>query len=155
MSETDRKVSEWDPTEGRRRALRTNRTALGPTREALLVLLECVSGPLADPYRRGHGPPLGLPDNSSPKVSPLAPTEGSLAYSTPPSKQKGCARVAQKARGTPDRPLAPCGGSGALPASRTKTSNPSSHSEAWKNAIKGHRARYGPGVRRLSPPRFR
>ena len=51
-------------------------------------------------------------------------------------ERKGCARVAQKARGTSDRPLAPCGGLGALPTPRTKTNNPSSHSEARKNVIK-------------------
>ena len=49
-------------------------------------------------------------------MSPLAPTEGSLACSTPPSERKGSARVVQKARETPDRPLAPRGSSGALPA---------------------------------------
>ena len=35
VSETGREVSEWDPTVGRHRAPRVNRTALGPTREAL------------------------------------------------------------------------------------------------------------------------
>ena len=36
MSETGREVSEWDPTVGRHRSPGANRTALGPTREALL-----------------------------------------------------------------------------------------------------------------------
>ena len=49
---------------------------------------------------------------------------------TPPSKRKGCVRVAQKARGTPDHPLAPSRGSGALPATRPRPSDPSSHSRA-------------------------
>ena len=47
---------------------------------------------------------------------------------TPPSERKGCARVAQKARRTPDRPLAPCGGLGALPATLSRPSDLSSHS---------------------------
>ena len=75
----------------------------------------------------GLGPPLGLPNNSSPKMSPLAPTEGSLAYSTPPSERKGSARVIQKVRGAPDRPHAPCRGSGALPATLPKPRDPNSH----------------------------
>ena len=33
----------------------------------------------------------------------------------------------KKVRGTPDRPLAPCGGSGAPPAPKTRTSDPSPH----------------------------
>ena len=80
MSETDREVSEWDPIVGRHRAPGANRMALSPTREALWYYLECVSRPLADPNQMGTGLHLDLPDKSSPEMSLLAPTEGSLTY---------------------------------------------------------------------------
>jgi hypothetical protein len=41
-------------------------------------------GPLADPYRMGLGPPLGLPVNSSPEMSCSLPSEGSMALSPLP-----------------------------------------------------------------------
>ena len=137
MSETSREVSEWDPTEGRRRAPGANRTALGPTREALWYFWSASLDHQPTPIEWGTGLHLDLPDNSSPEVSLLTPTEGSLAHSTPPSERKGCTRVAQKARGTPDRPLALRRGSGALPAHMPRPSNPNSHLGAWQNAIKG------------------
>ena len=86
MFETGREVSEWDPTIGRHRAPWANRAALGPTREALWYFsarLWTASRPLS---KGDMGLHLDLPDNSSPDVSLLVPTEGSLAYSTPPSK---------------------------------------------------------------------
>ena len=41
--------------------------------------------------------------------------------------RQGGPRVAQKARGTPDRPLASCRGSGALPTTLPKPHDPNSH----------------------------
>ena len=76
-----------------------------------------------------------LPDNSSPGVSLLAPTEGSKAPSTPPSERKGCVRATQKARGTSDGPLAVCGGSGALPANLAETQRPKLALVGSTNAI--------------------
>ena len=46
--------------------------------------------------------------------------------------RQGGPRVAHKARGTPDRPPASCRGSGALPATLPRPSDPSSHSRAWQ-----------------------
>jgi hypothetical protein len=55
----------------------------------LQVLLECTSGPLADPYRIGLGRPLGLPNSNSLKTPCSAPTEGNMARSPPSSLRKG------------------------------------------------------------------
>jgi hypothetical protein len=104
MSEIGGEVSEWDPTVGSHRAPGANRTALGPTREALWYFWSASLDRLPTPIEWGTGLHSDLPDSSSPEVSPLAPIEGSLAYSTPPFERKGCARGVQKARGTPVTP---------------------------------------------------
>jgi hypothetical protein len=51
----------------------------------LQVLLERASGPLADPYRTGHGHPLGLPVSNSLETPCSAPSEGNMALPPPPS----------------------------------------------------------------------
>ena len=96
MSETGREVFEWDPTVGRHRAPGANRTALGPTREALWYFWSASLDHQPTLIEWGMGLHSDIPDNSSLEVSLLMPTEGSLAYSTPPSEQKGCVRAAQK-----------------------------------------------------------
>jgi hypothetical protein len=50
----------------------------------LQVLLERASGPLADPYRTGHGRPLGSPVSNSLETPCSAPSEGNMALSPPP-----------------------------------------------------------------------
>jgi hypothetical protein len=45
----------------------------------LQVLLERASGPLADPYRTGHGRPLGSPISNSLETPCSAPSEGNMA----------------------------------------------------------------------------
>ena len=110
MSETSREVFEWDPTVGRHRAPRANRTALGPTRKTLWYFWSVSLDHQPTPIEWGMGLHLDLPDNSSLEVSPLVPIEGSLAHSTPPSEQNGSVRVVPKVRGIPDGPLALCEG---------------------------------------------
>jgi hypothetical protein len=61
--------------------------------------LGCVSGPLADPYRKELGPPLGLPDNSSTEMSCSSPIEGSMTFSPlPPREEATKGRTNQKSR---------------------------------------------------------
>ena len=61
--------------------------SLGPDRAPGLrpnhmqVILERASGPLADPYRTGHGRPLGSPISNSLETPCLAPSEGNMALS--------------------------------------------------------------------------
>jgi hypothetical protein len=77
----------------------------------LQVLLECASGPLADPYRTGLGRPLGLPASNSLQTPCLVPSEGNMALSPlPPCGEatKGCTI---KVETVLDRPLALCRGS--------------------------------------------
>ena len=58
-------------------------------------------------------------------LRPSDPGSHSRARQTnPPSERKGCARVAQKARGTPDRPLAPCKRLGGSSCNLTETQRP-------------------------------
>jgi hypothetical protein len=45
----------------------------------LQVLLEHASRPLADPYRTGHGRPLGSPISNSLETPCSAPSEGNMA----------------------------------------------------------------------------
>ena len=71
----------------------THQMALGPTREALWYFWSASLDRKLTPIEWGTVLHLELPDNSSLEVSPLAPTEGSLAYSTPPSERKGSTRV--------------------------------------------------------------
>ena len=96
MSKTSKEVFKWDPTVGRRRAPGANLTALGPTREALWYFWSVSLDHQLTPIEWGTGLHSDLPGNSSPEVSLLVPTEGSLAYSTPPSERKECVRTAQK-----------------------------------------------------------
>jgi hypothetical protein len=65
----------------------------------LQVLLECASGPLADPYRTGHGRPLGSPISISLETPCSAPSEGNMAL--PPSLRKGDAGAYEKSRVSP------------------------------------------------------
>jgi hypothetical protein len=56
--------------------------------------LERASGPLADPYRTGHGRPLGSPVSNSLETPCSAPSEGNMAL--PPSLRKGDAEAYEK-----------------------------------------------------------
>ena len=68
-----------------------------------------------------------------PRPSDLGSHSRGLSKQTPPSKRKGCARAVKEDKEITDRPLAPCGGSGVLPAlgkvpaTRTRTHGPSEH----------------------------
>jgi hypothetical protein len=75
--------------------------------------LERASGPLADPYRTGHGRPLGSPVSNSLETPCSAPSEGNMALPPPSSLWKGDEGHMIKVESVLDRPLAPCGGSGA------------------------------------------
>jgi hypothetical protein len=80
----------------------------------LQVLLECASGPLADPYRTGHRRPLGSPVSNSPETPCSAPSEGNMALPPPlPPCRKATKGRITKVDTVLDRPLAPCRGSGA------------------------------------------
>ena len=114
-------VSEWDPTEGRRRAPRANQMALGTTREALWYFWSASLDHKPTPIEWGTGLHLDLPDNSSPEMSLLVPLL---------SNEKDAQGPHKKDRETSDRPLAPRRGSGALPATKPRPSDPSSHSGA-------------------------
>jgi hypothetical protein len=61
------------PIGGKHRALGPHRMGPGP-HESPAGILGRISVPLADPYRTGLGPPLGLPINSSPEASCSLPT---------------------------------------------------------------------------------
>jgi hypothetical protein len=104
----------WNPIGGRHRALRPYRTGPGPANH-LQVLLERASGPLADPYRMGHGRPLGSPVSNSLETPCSAPSEGNMALSPLPPCGKATKGRMIKVESVLDRPLAPCRGSkGAL-----------------------------------------
>jgi hypothetical protein len=75
--------------------------------------LECASGPLADPYRTGHGRPLGSPFSNSLETPCSAPSEGDMALSPPPPCGKAMKGRMIKAESVLGHPLALCGGSGA------------------------------------------
>jgi hypothetical protein len=79
----------------------------------LQVLLERASGPLADPYRTGHGRPLGSPVSNSPETPCSAPSEGNMALSPLPPCGKATKGRITKFETILDPPLAPCRGSGA------------------------------------------
>jgi hypothetical protein len=79
----------------------------------LQVLLERASGPLADPYRMGHGRPLGSPISNSLETPCSAPSEGNMALSPLPPCRKATKGRMIKVEIVLDRPLAPCRGSGA------------------------------------------
>ena len=73
-------------TVGRHQAPRANQTALGPTRETLWYFWSASLDHQPTPIEWGMGLHLDLPNNTSPEVSLLAPSDGSLAYATPPSE---------------------------------------------------------------------
>jgi hypothetical protein len=78
---------------------RTPSNGFGTRRITRRYLLGCVSGPLADSYRKELGPPLGLPDNSSMETSYSSPIEGSMTHSPlPPCKEAMKGRKNQKSR---------------------------------------------------------
>jgi hypothetical protein len=85
---------------------------LGPANH-LHVLLECASGPLADPYRTGLGRPLGLPVSSSPETPCSVPPGGNMALPPLPPCEKATKGRIIKVETVLDRPLAPCRGLGA------------------------------------------
>jgi hypothetical protein len=62
--------------------------------------LERASRPLADPYRTGHGRPLGSPVSNSLETPCSAPSKGNMALS-PSSLQKGDAGAYEKSRVSP------------------------------------------------------
>jgi hypothetical protein len=86
----------------------------------LHVLLERASGPLADPYRTGHGRPLGSPVSNSLETPCSAPSEGNMALSPLPLCGKATKGHIIKVETILDRPLAPCRGSGAALATRLR-----------------------------------
>jgi hypothetical protein len=79
----------------------------------LQVFLERASGPLADPYRSGHGRPLGSPVSNSPETPCPAPSEGNMTLSPFPPCGKATKGRITKVETVLDRPLASCRGSGA------------------------------------------
>jgi hypothetical protein len=99
-------------TRGRHRALGPYRMGPGPANH-LQVLLERASGPLADPYRTGHGRPLGSPVSNSLETPCSAPSEGNMALSPLPPCGKATKGRIIKVETVLDRPLALCRGSGA------------------------------------------
>jgi hypothetical protein len=66
----------------------------------LQVLLERASGPLADPYRKGHGHPLGSPVSNSLETPCSTPSEGNMAL-PPSSLRKGDEGAYDKSRVSP------------------------------------------------------
>jgi hypothetical protein len=78
--------------------------------------LERASGPLADPYRTGHGRPLGSPVSNSLETPCSTPSEGNMALYPPPCGKATQGRM-KKAESVLDRPLALCGGSSRKPGS--------------------------------------
>jgi hypothetical protein len=79
----------------------------------LQVLLECASGPLAEPYRTGLGHPLGSPDSNSLETPCSVPSEGNMALSPLPPCGKATKGRTIKVETVLDHPLTPCRGSGA------------------------------------------
>jgi hypothetical protein len=86
----------------------------------LQVLLDHASGPLADPYRTGHGRPLGSPISNSLETPCSAPSEGNMALSPLPPCGKATKGRMIKVETVLDRPLAPCRGSRAALATRLR-----------------------------------
>jgi hypothetical protein len=74
--------------------------------------LERAPGPLADPYRTGHGRPLGSPVSNSLETPCSAPSEGNMVLSPPPPCRKATKGRMIKAESVLGRPLSLCGGSG-------------------------------------------
>jgi hypothetical protein len=66
----------------------------------LQVLLERASGPLTDPYRTGHGRPLGSPVSNSLETPCSAPSEGNMVL-PPSSLRKGDEEAYNKSRDSP------------------------------------------------------
>jgi hypothetical protein len=84
------------------------------------VLLERASGPLDDPYRMGHGCPLGSPVSNSLETPCSAPSEGNMALPPLPPCRKATKGRIIKVETILDRPLAPFRGSGAALATRLR-----------------------------------
>jgi hypothetical protein len=112
-------ILQRNPTRGRHRALGPYQTGPGPANH-LQVLLERASGPLADPYRTGHGRPLGSPVSNSLETPYSAPSEGNMALPPLPPCGKATKGHIIKVETILDRPLAPCRGSGAALATRLR-----------------------------------
>jgi hypothetical protein len=89
----------WNPIRGRHRALGPYQTGPGPANH-LQVLLEHASGPLADPYRMGHGRSLGSPVSNSLETPCSAPSKGNMAL-PPSSLRKGDEGAYDKSRVSP------------------------------------------------------
>jgi hypothetical protein len=104
---------------GRHRALGPYRMGPGPAKH-LQVLLERASGPLADPYRTGHGRLLRSPVSNSLETPCSAPSEGNMALPPLPPCGKAMKGRIIKVETVLDRPLAPCRGSGAALATRLR-----------------------------------
>jgi hypothetical protein len=83
---------------------------LGPANHQQ-VLLECASGPLADPYRTGLGRPLGSPVSNSLETPCSVPSEGNMVLSPLPPCGKATKGRTIKVETILDRPLALCRGS--------------------------------------------
>jgi hypothetical protein len=105
-------ILQRNPIRGRHGALGPYQTGPGPANH-LQVLLERTSGPLADPYRTGHGRPLGSPVSNSPETPCSAPPRGQHGAFPPPPCEKATQGRMKKAESVLDHPLALCGGSGA------------------------------------------
>ena len=71
-----------------------------------------------------------------PRPSDLGSHTSGLGKQPPRPNEKDARGLNKKVRGTPDRPLASCGGSGAPSAPKTRISDPSPHSYIQKKATK-------------------
>ena len=109
----------------------------------LQVLLERASGPLADPYRTGHGRPLGSPVSNSLETPCSAPSEGNMALSPLLLAERRRRGVCKKVESVPDRPLALCRGSGAALANPA----PAKPLTASTYQPKNSEPDYAPGLR--------
>jgi hypothetical protein len=105
--------------------------------------LERASGPLADPYRMGHGSPLGSPVSNSLDTPCLAPSEGNMALSPPPPCGKATKGRMIKAESVLDRPLALCRGLGAALANPALAKPLTASTYQPKNSEPNH----APGLR--------
>jgi hypothetical protein len=67
----------------------------------LQVLLERAFGPLADPYRMGHGRLLRSPVSNSLETPCSTPSEGNMVLSPPSSLRKGDKGAYNESRDSP------------------------------------------------------
>jgi hypothetical protein len=81
---------------------RTPTNGFRTTRNTCRYFMGHVSRPLADPYRKELGPPLGLPGNNSTEMSCFLPIKGGMMCSPSSSSQRGDkGAYKSKGQGTP------------------------------------------------------